>query len=93
MAAPECEEEKQTSEGFTQVKSQRRGKNNGAQWNQKESSKKSLESNNPFQILEKEGEGLGEKEGWNNTQEIQTEEAREETKDNSMQDIMEEDEA
>ena len=54
---------------------------------------KSLKSNNPFQILEKKGEGMGEKEGWNNTQEIQTEEAREETKDSSMQDIMEEDEA
>ena len=36
---------------------------------------------------------MGEKEERNNTQVIQTEEVREETKDSSMQDIMEEDEA
>ena len=84
MAAPDREGEKQSSEGFTQVKSWRRGKNSGGQRNQKESTEKSLESNNPFQILEREGEGMGEKEGRNNTQEIQTEESREETKDSSM---------
>ena len=52
-----------------------------------------MESNNPFQVLEQEGVGMGEKEEWNNTQVIHTEEVREETKYNSMQDIMEEDEA
>ena len=36
---------------------------------------------------------MGEKERRNNTQEVQTEEARVETKDSSMQDIMEEDKA
>ena len=52
-----------------------------------------MERNNPFQVLEQEGVGMGEKEEWNNTQVIQIEEVREETKDSSMQDIMEEDEA
>ena len=36
---------------------------------------------------------MGEKEDWNNNQVIEIEEVREETKDSSMQDIMEEDEA
>ena len=61
MAALECEGEKQTSEGFTQVKSRRRGKNSGGQRSQKDLSKKSMESNNPFQVLEQEGVGMGEK--------------------------------
>ena len=51
-----------------------------------------MESNNLFQVLEQEGLGMGEKEEQNNTHVIQTEEVREETKDCSMQDIMEEDE-
>ena len=69
-AAPEWEGEKQANEGFTQVKSRRRGKNSGGQRNRKESTEKYLESNNPFQILEREGEGMEEKEGRNNTQEV-----------------------
>ena len=93
MVAWEREGEKQTSEGFTQVKSRRRGKNSGGQHNRKDLSEKSMESNNPFQVLEQEGVGMGEKEERNNTQVIQTEEVREETKDSIMQDIMEEDEA
>ena len=56
--------------------------------------KKSLEVANPFQILEEEGEGkeIGEKEGQSSTQEVQTRGSVEETKEISMQDIMEEDE-
>ena len=59
MVALECDGEKQTSEGFTHVKSRRRGKNNGGQCNWKDLSKKYVESNNPFQVLEQEGVGMG----------------------------------
>ena len=84
MAAPDHEGEKQSSEGFTQVKSRRRGKNSGGQGNWKDLSKKSMESNNPFRVLEQEGVGMGEKEESNSNQAIHTEEVGEETKDNSM---------